>query len=158
MVSSVTSTHKSYQPFESFWTSCSICFLHRPGTLQEGDQKFLIVIFGKVTNSKPCTITKMDISRPTFFFHSYSLINSVISLPGPSSEAFFSRLQNRGVRIWQDVEIFPQHAVFIAQQMLDQILRICKSFLKSGFFEHIWYLLFQNPSSYIYNNKLFCSL
>ena len=114
MVSSVTSTHKSYQPFESFWTSCSICFLHRPGTLQEGDQKFLIVIFGKVTNSRPCTITKMDISRPTFFFHSYSLINSVISLPGPSSEAFFSRLQNRGVRIWQGVEIFPQHAVFIA--------------------------------------------
>ena len=60
------------------------------------------------------------------------------------SEAFFSRLQNRGVRIWQGVEIFPQdevfiaqHAVFIAQQMLDQILRICKSFLKSGFFGHI---------------------
>ena len=82
-----------------------------------------------------------------------------------TSEAFFSRLQNRGVRIWQGVEIFPQHAVFIAQhavfiaqQMLDQILRICKSFLKSGFFGHIWFLLFQNQSSYIYNNKLFCSL
>jgi hypothetical protein len=48
------------------------------------------------------------------------------------------------------VEIFPQHAVFIAQhavfvaqQMLDQILRICKSFLKSGFFGHIWFLLFK---------------
>ena len=64
-------------------------------------------------------------------------------------EAFFSRLQNRGVKIWQGMEIFPQHAifiaphaVFIAQQMLDQILRICKSFLKSGFFGHIWFLLF----------------
>ena len=80
------------------------------------------------------------------------------------SEAFFSRLQNRGVRIWQGVEIFPQHtvfiaqhAVFIAQQMLDQILRICKSFLKSGFFGHIWFLLFQNQSSFIYNNKLFAA-
>ena len=56
-------------------------------------------------------------------------------------EAFFSRLQNRGVRIWQGVEICPQHAVFIAQyaafitqQMLDQILKICKGFLKIGFF------------------------
>ena len=56
-------------------------------------------------------------------------------------EDFFSRLQNRGVRIWQGVEIFPQHAVFIAQyaafiaqQMLDQIMKICKSFLKIGFF------------------------
>ena len=81
------------------------------------------------------------------------------------TEAFFSRLQNRGVRIWQGVEIFPQHAVFIAQyavfiaqQMLDQILKICKSFLKIGFFGHILFLLFQNQSSYIYNNKLFCSL
>ena len=53
-------------------------------------------------------------------------------------EAFFSRLQNRGVRIWQCVEILPQHAVFIAeyaafiaQQMLDQILKICKI----GFFD-----------------------
>jgi hypothetical protein len=58
-----------------------------------------------------------------------------------TTEAFFSRLQNRGVRIWQGVEMFPQHAVFIAhhavfiaQQMLDQILKICKSFLKIGFF------------------------
>ena len=78
-----------------------------------------------------------------------------------SAEAFFSRLQNRGVRIWLGVEIFPQYAVFIAQhtvfisqQMLDQILRICKS----GFFGHVWCLLLQNQSSYIYNNKLFCSL
>ena len=31
------------------------------------------------------------------------------------TEAFFSRLQNRGVRLWQGVEIFPQHTVFIAQ-------------------------------------------
>ena len=60
---------------------------------------------------------------------------------GGPPEPFFSRLQNRGVRIWQGVEIFPQHAVFIAQyaafiaqQMLDQILKICKSFLKIGFF------------------------
>ena len=59
-----------------------------------------------------------------------------------STEAFFSRLQNRGVRLWQGVEMFPQHAVFIAhhavfiaQQMLDQILRICKSLLKSGFLD-----------------------
>ena len=81
------------------------------------------------------------------------------------SEAFFLGCKIGGVRIWQGVEIFPQHAVFIAhhavfiaQQMLDQILRICKSFLKSGFFGHIWFLLFQNQSSYIYNNKLFCSL
>ena len=78
---------------------------------------------------------------------------------------FFLGCEIGGVRIWQGVEIFPQHAVFIAQhavfiaqQMLDQILRICKSFLKSGFFGHIWFLLFQNQSSYIYNNKLFCSL
>ena len=64
---------------------------------------------------------------------------------------FFLGCKIGGVRIWQGVEIFPQHAVFIAhhavfiaQQMLDQILRICKSFLKSGFFGHIWFLLFQN--------------
>ena len=54
---------------------------------------------------------------------------------------FFLGCEIGGVRIWQGVEIFPQHAVFIAhhavfiaQQMLDQIY---KSFLKSGFFGHI---------------------
>ena len=54
---------------------------------------------------------------------------------------FFLGCKIGGVRIWQGVEIFPQHAVFIAQyaafiaqQMLDQILKICKSFLKIGFF------------------------
>ena len=80
------------------------------------------------------------------------------------TEPFFSRLQKRGVGIWQGEEIFPQHAffiahnaIFIAQQMLDQILRICKSFLKIGFFGHILFLLFQNQSSYIYNNKLFAA-
>ena len=41
--------------------------------------------------------------------------------------------------------------------MLDQILRICKSFLKSGFFGNILFLLFHNQSSYIYNNKLFAA-
>ena len=63
---------------------------------------------------------------------------------------FFLGCKIGGVRIWKGVEIFPQHAVFTAhhavfsvQQMLDQILRICKSFLKSGFFGHIWFLLFQ---------------
>ena len=67
-----------------------------------------------------------------------------------NTEAFFSRLQNRGGQNLEGVEIFPQHAVFIAQhavffaqQILDQILRICKSFLKSGFFGHIWFLLFK---------------
>jgi hypothetical protein len=62
------------------------------------------------------------------------------------------------------VEIFPQHAffiahhaIFIAQQMLDQILRICKSSLKIGFFGHFLFLLFQNQSSYIHNNKLFAA-
>ena len=30
-------------------------------------------------------------------------------------EAFFSRLQNRGGQNLEGVEIFPQHAVFIAQ-------------------------------------------
>jgi hypothetical protein len=49
------------------------------------------------------------------------------------------------------------HAIFIAQQMLDQILRICKSFLKIGFFGHILFLLLQNQSSYIYNNKHFAA-
>ena len=78
---------------------------------------------------------------------------------------FFLGCKIGGVKIWQGEEIFPEHvvfiahhAVFIAKQMLDQILIICKSFLKSGFFGHIWFLLFQNQSSYIYNNKLFCSL
>ena len=104
-------------------------------------------------------------------------ILQVISKPNPNetswpcsdvrrgAEAFFSRLQKRGVRIWQGVEIFPelavfiaQHAVFIAQQMLDHILGICNFFLKSGFFGHVLFPLFQNQSSYIYNNKLFCSL
>ena len=54
---------------------------------------------------------------------------------------FFLGCKIGGVRIWQGVEIFPQHAVFIAhhavfiaQQMLDQIY---KSFLKSGFSGHI---------------------
>ena len=54
---------------------------------------------------------------------------------------FFLGCKIGGVRIWLGVKIFPQHAVFIAhhavfiaQQMLDQILRICKSFLKIGFF------------------------
>ena len=53
---------------------------------------------------------------------------------------FFLGCKIGGVRIWQGVEIFPQYAVFIAQhtvfisqQMLDQILRICKS----GFFGHV---------------------
>ena len=78
------------------------------------------------------------------------IARNVVYLSGPGpTEAFFSRLQNRGGQNLEGVEIFPQHAVFIAQhavfiakQMLDQILRICKSFLKSGFFGHIWFLLF----------------
>ena len=70
------------------------------------------------------------------------------------TEAFFLGCKIGGVRIWLGVEIFPQHAVFIAQhavffaqQILDQILRICKSFLKSGFFGHILFPLFQNQST-----------
>ena len=75
-----------------------------------------------------------------------------LSGPGPTEllRPFFLGCKIGGVRIWQGVEIFPQHAVFIAQhavfsaqQMLDQILRIFKSFLKSGFFGHIWFLLFK---------------
>ena len=73
-----------------------------------------------------------------------------------SQQAVF--IAQHAVFIAQHAVFIAQHAVFIAKQMLDQILRICKSFLKSGFFGHIWFLLFQNQSSYIYNNKLFCSL
>jgi hypothetical protein len=63
------------------------------------------------------------------------------------------------VGIWQAVEIFPLHAVFVAQhavfiayqQMLDQIMRVLQKFLKH------WFLLSKNQSSYIYNNKLFAA-
>ena len=56
-----------------------------------------------------------------------------------------------GVQILWDAENFHPHA----QKMIDRILRICKSFLKIGFFWHILFLLFQDKSSFIYNNIFF---
>ena len=64
-------------------------------------------------------------------------------------EPFLSGLQKMGVQLLWDAENFHPHAVFIAQKMLDRIMRICKSFLKLGFFGHILFLLFQNMSGYI---------
>jgi hypothetical protein len=89
--------------------------------------------------------------RPTVYRTGFAICNALCLGLIVGLRPFFLGCKIGGVRIWQGVEIFPQHAVFIAhhavfiaQQMLDQILRICKSFLKSGFFGHIWFLLFQN--------------
>jgi hypothetical protein len=64
-------------------------------------------------------------------------------------EPFLSGLQKMGVQLLWDAENLYPHAVFIAQEMLDRIMRICISFLKLGFFGHILFLLFQNISGYI---------
>ena len=58
------------------------------------------------------------------------------------SEPFLSGLQEMGVQLLWDAEIFHPHAVFIAQKMLYQIMRICKKILKLDFFGHILFLLF----------------
>ena len=50
-----------------------------------------------------------------------------------------------GVHLLLDGENFHPHAVFISQKIIDRIMRICKSFLKLGFFGHI---LFQNITYY----------
>jgi hypothetical protein len=57
-------------------------------------------------------------------------------------EPFLSGLQKMGVQLLWDAENFHPHADFIAQKMLDRIMRICKKFLKLGFFGHILFLLF----------------
>ena len=36
----------------------------------------------------------------------------------PSPRGLFSRLQKRGLEIWQGVEFFPQHAFFIAHHAI----------------------------------------
>jgi hypothetical protein len=53
-------------------------------------------------------------------------------------EPFLSGLQKMGVQLLWDAEKFHPHAVFIAQKMLDRIMRICKKNLKLGFFGHIF--------------------
>ena len=53
-----------------------------------------------------------------------------------------------GMQLLWDAENFHPHADFIAQKMLDRIMRICKKLLKLGFIGHILFLLFQNMSSY----------
>ena len=80
------------------------------------------------------------------FFHAIARVNGTTSI---LSEPFLSGLQKMGVQLLWDAEIFHPHAVFISQNMLDRIMRICKNFLKLGFFGHILFLLFQNMSSYI---------
>ena len=62
-----------------------------------------------------------------------------------------------GVQLLWDAENFHPHADFIAQKMLDRIMRICKKFLKLGFFGHILFLLFQNMSGNVLHNNFFAA-